>query len=96
MISVHDLKHNITEQKLEQSHHNGKDYPQSRGPSPNRGASTLDVDAIGPDSESKAAWQKARRIDRSKQVKIVKLSHMRYQHPDLQVITTFLRGKDFH
>ncbi|RMZ82168.1 hypothetical protein DV738_g1861, partial [Chaetothyriales sp. CBS 135597] len=66
---------------------------QSRGPSPNRGASVPDFTAIGPDSESKQAWREARGIDRSKQVKITKVSHMRYQHPDLQVITTFL--KDF-
>ncbi|RMZ85410.1 hypothetical protein DV737_g772, partial [Chaetothyriales sp. CBS 132003] len=46
---------------------------------------------LGPDSESQKAWRKARGIDRSKQVKITKLSHMRYQHPDLQVVITFLR-----
>jgi hypothetical protein len=51
-----------------------------------------DVDAVGPDSESKREWQKKRGIDPSKQVRIVKLNHMRYQHPDLNKITTFLRG----
>lgn len=65
----------------------------SRGPSPNRGASVRDVEAIGPDSESKRGWQKKRGIDVSKQVRITKLSHMRYQHPDLNKITTFLRGE---
>lgn len=68
-------------------------YPQSRGPSPNRGASVPDFKAVaGNSTESQEAWRKARGIDRSKQVKIVKLSHMRYQHPDMNVITTFLRG----
>ena len=53
-----------------------------------------DVDAQGADSESKREWQKKRGIDTSKQVRIVKLNHMRYQHPDLNKATTFLRGKD--
>jgi len=53
-----------------------------------------DFVAIGPESESQESWLKANNIDRSdksKRVQIVKLSHMRYQHPDLQQITTFLR-----
>jgi hypothetical protein len=54
-----------------------------------------DVEAVGPDSESKREWQKKRGIDPSKQVRIVKLNHMRYQHPDLNKITTFLRGKSY-
>jgi hypothetical protein len=36
-------------------------------------------------------WQASQNIDRDAQVKITKLSHMRYQHPDLTQITTFLR-----
>ena len=51
-----------------------------------------DIDAI-PEPTSKREWQKKRGIDPSTQVKIVKLSHMRYQHPDLNKITTFLRGQ---
>lgn len=66
----------------------------SRGPSPNRGASVPDSEKKAiPDQASKREWQKKRGIDPSKQVRIVKLSHMRYQHPDLNKITTFLRGK---
>ena len=65
---------------------------QSRGPSPNRGASVPDFVAIGPESESQESWRKSNNIDKTNQVKIVKVSHMRYQHPDLQEITTFLRG----
>lgn len=64
----------------------------SRGPSPNRGASVQDFTAIGPESESKQEWLKRNNIDVSKRVKITKVSHMRYQHPDLNQITTFLRG----
>ena len=66
---------------------------QSRGPSPNRGASVPDFVAIGPESESQESWLKANKLDKAERVNIVKLSHMRYQHPDLQEITTFLRGK---
>ena len=89
MISVDSLKHDITEAKV-----NGKDssHVHSRGPSPNRGSSLVDHKAQGADGESQEAWRKARGIDRSKQVKLKKLAHMRYQHPDLQEITTFLRG----
>lgn len=36
-------------------------------------------------------WQASQNINRDAQVKITKLSHMRYQHPDLAEITTFLR-----
>lgn len=66
----------------------------SRGPSPNRGASVPDTNTKAiPDQASKREWQKKRGIDPSKHVRIVKLSHMRYQHPDLNKITTFLRGE---
>ena len=70
-----------------------KSNAASREPSPNRGGSIPDFQAIGPDSESKEEWLKKQGIDVTKQVKFSKLSHMRYQHPDLQQITTFLRGK---
>lgn len=39
-----------------------------------------------------AQWFADEKIDRSQWVKLKKLSHMRYQHEDLNVITTFLRG----
>ncbi|KIY03095.1 uncharacterized protein Z520_01562 [Fonsecaea multimorphosa CBS 102226] len=97
MNKLDELKHNITEVALKngekQTSTNGA---VSRGPSPNRGASVRDVDAQGPDSESKREWQKKRGIDLSKQVRITKLSHMRYQHPDLNKITTFLRDFGMH
>lgn len=67
-------------------------HAQSRGPSPNRGASVPDNEAIGPDSMSQQQYFKETGIDRSKWVRLRKLSHMRYQHEDLDVITTFLRG----
>ncbi|EON65740.1 hypothetical protein W97_04979 [Coniosporium apollinis CBS 100218] len=94
MISIQDLQHDITWEKLKSQPVDI--YGQSRGPSPNRGSSLPDFQAIGPDSEKKSAWREARGIDQSKQVKITKLSHMRYQHPDVQQITTFLRDFGLH
>ncbi|KAI8938092.1 hypothetical protein NX059_005762 [Plenodomus lindquistii] len=64
--------------------------------SPNRGASKPDIEAIGPESNSKTAWQQSRGIDPSSQVRLVKLSHMRYQHPDLDAITVFLNDFGMH
>lgn len=51
-----------------------------------------DLQAIGVENTTKAQWQQARGIDCSKQIRITKLSHMRYQHPDLMEITRFLKG----
>lgn len=65
---------------------------QNQGPSPNRGTSLPDFKAVGADQMTKAQWQQSRGIDRSAQVKITKLSHMRYQHPNLAEITIFLKG----
>ncbi|KAJ0413248.1 Glyoxalase/Bleomycin resistance protein/Dihydroxybiphenyl dioxygenase [Aspergillus carlsbadensis] len=57
----------------------------------NHGASIDDVVAIGPDQEPLAAW-KERSLSRSEPtIHLVKLSHMRYQHPDPDEITTFLQ-----
>ena len=60
---------------------------------PNQGASIPDDVAKRDESESLASWQQRNNIDPTKQIKLVKLVHMRYQHPDLATITTFL--KDF-
>ena len=68
----------------------------SRGPSPNRGASVNDIEAIGDDRESIADWRRKNDIDPTKQVRLVRLVHMRYQHPDLGQITTFLRDFGMH
>ncbi|KAI4149279.1 MAG: hypothetical protein LQ340_004709 [Diploschistes diacapsis] len=65
----------------------------SRETSPNRGVSELDLKAIGSERQEIKEWIKNAGIDTSKQVRLVKPSHMRYQHPDLAVITKFL--KDF-
>lgn len=64
----------------------------SSAPEPNRGASVSDLVAVGPEKQSLEDWKKQNNIDASKQIKLVKLSHVRYQHPDLDKITTFLQG----
>jgi hypothetical protein len=58
----------------------------------NHGASVPDIVAIGPDSENITEWQKRCGINKDAQIRLVKLAHMRYQHPDLDQITTFLEG----
>lgn len=62
----------------------------------NNGRTIPDVEAIGPDSEPLHSWQQRNNIDTAKQVKLVKLAHMRYQHPDLQTITKFLTDFGMH
>ncbi|KAK3722462.1 hypothetical protein LTR37_002454 [Vermiconidia calcicola] len=63
---------------------------------PNTGASVLDKETMGDRQESPSQWQKKVGIDTSKQVKIVKVAHMRYQHPDLPTITKFLKDFGMH
>ncbi|KAH8700878.1 trihydroxytoluene oxygenase [Talaromyces proteolyticus] len=57
---------------------------------PNHGASVPDVVAIGDEAEDLSSWQKRSAINKENQIRLVKLAHMRYQHPDLEQITTFL------
>ncbi|KAJ6023496.1 uncharacterized protein N7446_013859 [Penicillium canescens] len=57
----------------------------------NHGASVADIIAIGPESESVQAWRERCGIKTESQIRLVKLAHMRYQHPDLEEITIFLQ-----
>lgn len=59
---------------------------------PCHGASIPDVVAIGEEQESLAKWKEQCGIKPENQIRLVKLSHMRYQHPDLDAITVFLQG----
>ncbi|EON69457.1 hypothetical protein W97_08717 [Coniosporium apollinis CBS 100218] len=63
----------------------------SREVSPNRGSSVPQDAAIPLERTSIADWRRANDIDPSKQIRITKVSHMRYQHEDLDEITRFLR-----
>lgn len=78
---------------------NGIDVTQEAArpssPAPNHGTHVADVDSMDY-NEPVATWRQRTGIDPSKQIKLVKLVHMRYQHPDLDVITTFLRHFGMH
>lgn len=63
---------------------------------PNKGASVSDQQATPEIRTSLDQWYKDHGIDPSKRVQMVKLAHMRYQHPDLDEITTFLRDFGMH
>lgn len=63
----------------------------SREPSPNRG-STIDAERTIPNQQSQEEWRKEYGIDTSKHVRLVKVSHMRYQYKDLDKNTVFLKG----
>ncbi|KAF2017529.1 trihydroxytoluene oxygenase [Aaosphaeria arxii CBS 175.79] len=65
----------------------------SRETSPNRGTSLPQNDAIPADRKGLREWQAEVNIDRDAQIRLTRVAHMRYQHPDLEEITTFL--KDF-
>jgi hypothetical protein len=59
---------------------------------PNSGASVPDITANGDQLESQAAWLKERKIDVDGRIQLTKLSHVRYQHPNLDEISQFLSG----
>lgn len=63
---------------------------------PNSGQSVTDIEAIGDKAEPLISWQRRNRIDTGKQIKLVKLAHMRYQHPDLVTLAIFLRDFGMH
>jgi hypothetical protein len=64
-------------------------------PTPNYGSAVPDHEAMA-DSEPADSWRARCGVDPTKQVKLVKLAHMRYQHPDLEEITTFLKDFGMH
>lgn len=49
--------------------------------------------AVGDGSLEQTKWKQSAGIDTQAQIRLVKLAHMRYQHPDLDKITTFLQRK---
>ena len=51
---------------------------------------------IGWDRLSINDWKARENIDESSQIRLVRLSHMRYQHPDLTVISQFLQDFGMH
>lgn len=69
---------------------------RSRDVSPNRGASVPDVAAISSERETVSDWRKRCKINTTEQIKLVKLAHVRYRHPELDTITRFLRDFGMH
>lgn len=59
----------------------------------NHGQSLDASAAAGANSEEQRAWQKRKNIDPKEQIKLVRISHVRYQHPDLEKILVFLKGQ---
>ena len=59
---------------------------------PNSGAAVLDTVAAGSAFEPQTEWLKRQGVDFSHRIALKKLSHVRYQHPDLDEITKFLAG----
>lgn len=62
---------------------------------PNRGATVPDVVAVGKEQVSRAEWLAKQGINPDDRIHLKKLSHMRYQHPDLDEIQTFMIGMSF-
>ncbi|KAJ5082898.1 hypothetical protein N7532_011941 [Penicillium argentinense] len=56
----------------------------------NKGASIPDTVAVGSEQETIETWRHRSKIDQSSQIRLLKLAHMRYRHPDLEQITAFL------
>ncbi|OAQ76637.1 trihydroxytoluene oxygenase [Purpureocillium lilacinum] len=57
---------------------------------PNSGAAVPDTTAAGDDQETQASWLHAQNIDTNGRIQLNKVSHVRYQHPDLDEIHKFL------
>ncbi|SLM37382.1 Glyoxalase/fosfomycin resistance/dioxygenase domain [Lasallia pustulata] len=69
------------------------------GPSPNAGYSLDAPEAMKMSGWERLAvddWKQREHIDDSKQIRLVRLSHMRYMHPDLNTITQFLLDFGMH
>lgn len=49
-----------------------------------------DVVAVGDDQESQGKWLERNNIKVDNRIKLKKLSHMRYQHPDLDELHKFM------
>ncbi|KAJ5365230.1 Glyoxalase/Bleomycin resistance protein/Dihydroxybiphenyl dioxygenase [Penicillium concentricum] len=57
---------------------------------PNIGATVPDVVAVGKANESQRSWLEKQKINRKDRIHLKKLSHMRYQHPDLEETHRFM------
>lgn len=58
----------------------------------NVGTAVSDMVAAGDDFETQDQWLDKHGVQREGRIVLKKLSHVRYQHPDLNEIKTFLQG----
>lgn len=56
----------------------------------NQGATVSDIQAMGSDQESQANWLEKRKINIDDRICLKKLSHIRYQSPDLDETHRFM------
>lgn len=76
---------------------NGEAHDTNGDVTPNEGHSIPDDSRKADEkTEALAAWRERNGIDTSKHVKLVKVAHMRYQHPDIEKITRFLQDFGMH
>lgn len=59
---------------------------------PNAGSAVPDTVAAGEHFETQDEWLAQRGVQREGRIVLKKLAHVRYQHPDLDEISTFLKG----
>lgn len=62
-------------------------------PEPNSGSAVTDTVAAGDDNILQSDWIEERNIDKESRIQLTKLSHVRYEHPNLEEIHVFLLGK---
>ena len=77
---------------IQYSQHQNGETMGLRTPTPNRGQSVEDY-MVDNDTVTQDALRQSFKIDPTKQVRLVKLLFVKYQHPDLQVITNYLHSK---
>lgn len=68
-------------------------------PSPNKGYSLSAPDAMkyaGWEQMPLDQWMEREQIDKSQHIKLVRLSHMRYMHSNIESITNFLHDFGMH
>lgn len=58
--------------------------------SANRGSTLPDTEAMGKDQEPQSSWLQKRNITTATRINLKKLSHVRYQHPNLDEIHQFM------
>lgn len=57
---------------------------------PNSGAAISDVAAVGDDKVLQSSWLATNNIDYHQRIRLKRLSHVRYQHPDLEKLHSFM------